>query len=99
MDNEKRFLPNNRWFGGLIILFTVYLAYGIFAPLFEVYLPQSAASTGMGAIQQFQVNGIISTVENNWWYGILLLTLGTLLYLLIAGIPGQQEEKWQDWGY
>lgn len=81
--------PFNKWVSGIILLLVIYYGYGVFGPLIETHLPDAAET----ADSNVYVNNVISNVSNNFFIGVIILVLGTMLYLLIAGIPGQQEER------
>lgn len=85
------FFPNGRWFAGLLLMFTVYVSYAFMGPIIEGDLVDTASDAGVG---QYGMTVIRNTVSN-YWIGTLVLMGGLLFYLIIAGLPGQQEERWE----
>lgn len=90
--------PMNRWFGGLILLFTAYYAYNLVGgPVVETALPAAARQATVDDIRYTYVDQILTNITTNFWYGVILFFGAVMLYILIAGIPGQQEETWQNY--
>lgn len=84
--------PNGKWFAGLTFLLVAYIGYSTMGPIIETSLPSSAAQVGTNP------NGmeIIGNISSNFWYGIVMIFLGFLAYLIIAGIPGTEVEEYHE---
>jgi len=91
------FWPMNRWFGAMILLFTTYIAYSFVGPVVETTLPQYLLGAAADDVRYSYVVDIVNSTTRNFWYGVLALFGGYLLYLFISGIPGNQEESWQNY--
>jgi hypothetical protein len=82
------FIPLNKWMAGFILLLTIYIMYGTSGSIVETTLPQAATDAGTN---QYGME-IISNMTSNFWWGIVIMVGAALLFLIVAGIPGQQEE-------
>lgn len=89
--NNKGSLPGTRWVGGVFLLFVVYICYAFFANVIDNDLLEAAQDAG---INQYGET-IIRNTAANWWIGIFILACGFLLYIVLAGMPGQTDEEWQ----
>lgn len=86
------YTPFNRWIAAVILMLIIYLSYGVGSRLLETDLTNAADIVG---VSQY-ADEVIGNVIANYWYGILLSVGGAMLLLVIAGIPGQQEESRYD---
>lgn len=94
MKQYKSFLPNGRWLGGIVLVIFAYIAFTFFSPVIDVEL--ETAAEGAPGYNQY-VGTIIENVQNNFWFGVLILMGGGLFYIIMSGLPGQTEERWQRW--
>lgn len=92
LPNIKSFFPNGKWFAGLTFLLVAYIGYATMGPVIETTLPASAQLAGTNPWGM----EIISALVTNWWYGIVMIFLGFLGYLIIAGIPGTEVEEYHE---
>jgi len=84
--------PNGKWFAGLTFLLVAYIGYATMGPIIETTLPASAVQVGTNpwGIE------IINAITTNFWYGIVMIFLGFLGYLVLAGIPGTEVESYRE---
>jgi len=82
------FFPMGKWWSAILIMIIAYIGYGSTSNLIFNTMPEISVNTG----NNLNVNAVIATVGNNYLWALELLMFGMLFYILIAGIPGQQEE-------
>lgn len=86
-------IPFDRWTAGVVLLLTTYLMYAFTGFIVEDTLPQVAADHGT---TQYGIE-IINNLTGNFWWGVLMFMGAGLLLIIVAGIPGQQEETKYDY--
>lgn len=84
--------PNSKWFAGLTFLLVAYIGYGTMGPIIETQLPNAAQQVGTNPWGMEAINNI----STNFWYGIVIIFLGFLGYLIMAGIPGTDVEEYHE---
>lgn len=91
MSAKGEFFPNGRWFYGLALMLVSYAAYISAGSLVENTLPtilKPLAHTSWA-------REVIDSTSGNFWIGVVLVFCGFLLYLVFAGIPGTEVEKYE----
>jgi hypothetical protein len=61
-------------------------------PIIETTLPNSAVQVGTNPLGL----EIINNISGNFWWGILMIFIGFLGYLIMAGIPGTEVEEYHE---
>jgi hypothetical protein len=92
MKIVKGFFPNGRWFAGLTMLLVLYVGYTTVGPVVETILPNIAQP-----LTSPWGNEVISNMVGNFWWGIVIIAVGFLGYLLMAGIPGTDVESYENY--
>ena len=88
MDNKGQYSPVSRWFTGLFLLLVVVVAYGFFSGIVETTLPTANINAGINQ----QGREVSNNVASQFPIGMMGLGVAYLLYIFIAGLPGQQED-------
>ena len=86
---NKGVFPINRWFAALILLFTVYITYGVTSDIVENILPDAYNAQSFATASGAQN---VQFTKNNFVIGTVLLFAGGLFFILFAGIPFQRED-------
>jgi len=84
--------PNGKWFAGLTFLMIAYIGYTTMGPIIETSLPASAVNIGVNPWGMETINNI----GTNFWSAIILIFIGFLGYLVLAGIPGTEVEEYHE---
>jgi flagellar biosynthesis protein FlhB len=85
---KKGQLPISKWFMGLFLLFIVVVTYEFMGPIIQTTLPTAFASQLTDSQE-----GIVSSTNTNFIYGMMALGAAYLFYIFIGGLPGQQEQN------
>lgn len=88
--NNKGLFPIERWFAGLILIFTLYITYGVTSELIELILPNAYDEMSFATAQGAQN---IEFTKNNFVISVVLLLGGIMFYLIMAGVPYQREDR------